>query len=132
MSCSFFIPRYMKYILTIISSLFCLGVNARGGDISYMSSGGKLSPLQAIMDIRHYTISLDVDITNKKIIGSTEIEILLSKKTDTLLFDLVYLLEVYKIKVNNKQVDCDQLSKRRRKNIFSLQRPPKRWTKRRC
>ncbi len=94
----------MKYILTIISSLFCLGVNAQGGDISYMSSGGKLNPLQAIMDIRHYTISLDVDITNKKIIGSTEIEILLSKKTDTLLFDLVYLLEVYKIKVNNKQV----------------------------
>jgi len=36
-------------------------------DISYMSSGGKLKPLQAIMDIRHYTINMDVDIANKLI-----------------------------------------------------------------
>jgi aminopeptidase N len=78
--------------------------HAQNRDISYMSSGGKLNPLQAIMDIRHYTISLDVDIENKKISGNTEIDILLSQTTDTLLFDLVYLLEVYKIQVNNKPV----------------------------
>ncbi len=82
--------------------------HAQNRDISYMSSGGKLNPLQAIMDIRHYTISLDVDIENKKIAGNTEIDILLSKKTDTLLFDLVYLLDVYKIKVNNKPVKFEQ------------------------
>ncbi|MGL6266460.1 MAG: M1 family metallopeptidase, partial [Chitinophagaceae bacterium] len=51
-----------------------------------------------------YTIALDVDIENKKIAGYTEIDIILSQKTDTLLFDLVYLLDVYKIKVNNKPV----------------------------
>lgn len=27
-------------------------------DVSYLSSGGKLKPLQAIMDIRHYDINL--------------------------------------------------------------------------
>ena len=104
MKSSFLTNCYRKFILTIISSLSLLGINAQNRDISYMSSGGKLNPLQAIMDIRHYTISLDVDITNKKIAGSTEIELLLSKKTDTLLFDLVYLLDVFNIKVNNKPV----------------------------
>ncbi len=73
-----------------------------------MSSGGKLNPLQAIMDIRHYTISLNVDIEHKKIAGNTEISFLLSRKTDTLLFDLVHLLQVSAIKVNNKTAKFEQ------------------------
>jgi aminopeptidase N len=73
-------------------------------DISYLSSGGKLKPLQANMDVRHYTIDLDVDITGQKINGSTEIEIILSKDSDSLLFDLVYLLNVSNVKVNKKDV----------------------------
>ena len=96
-----------KAYLVIVGFLIQLSSLAQNRDISYMSSGGKLKPLQAIMDIRHYTITLDVDIENKKIAGNTEIEILLSQKTDTLLFDLVYLLDVYKIKVNNKPVKFD-------------------------
>ena len=91
----------------IVGFLIQFSSHAQNRDISYMSSGGKLNPLQANMDIRHYTISLDVDIENKKIAGYTEIEINLSQKTDTLLFDLVYLLEVYKVKVNNKPVKFD-------------------------
>jgi aminopeptidase N len=90
--------------MSIIGFMLLHFASAQNRDISYMSSGGKLNPLQAIMDIRHYTITLDVDFENKKIAGNTEIDILLSKKTDTLLFDLVYLLDVYKIKVNNKPV----------------------------
>jgi aminopeptidase N len=93
-----------KAFLFIVGFLIQLSSPAQNRDISYMSSGGKLNPLQAIMDIRHYTITLDVDIENKKIAGNTAIDILLSQKTDTLLFDLVYLLDVYKIKVNNKPV----------------------------
>ncbi len=104
MNHSFCLTRFPKLILTIICSFSLFGTIAQTRDIGYMSSGGKLNPLQAIMDIRHYTISLNVDIPNKKIAGSTEIECLLSKKTDTLLFDLVYLLDVYTIKVNNKPV----------------------------
>ena len=77
-------------------------------DLSYVTSGGKLHPLQAIMDIRHYTIVLDVDIDNKSIKGSTEVSLNLSKKTDTLLLDLIHLFTVTKVKVNNKVVAFTQ------------------------
>jgi len=69
-------------------------------DISYMSSGGKLNPLQAIMDIRHYTLALDVNIEQQSIDGYAEVDLLLSQRTDTLLFDLVHFLKVKKITVN--------------------------------
>jgi len=77
-------------------------------DLSYLTSGGKLHPLQAIMDIRHYTIVLDVDIENKSIKGSAEVSLNLSKKTDTLLLDLIHLYTVTKVKVNNKSVAFTQ------------------------
>lgn len=77
-------------------------------DLSYLTSGGKLHPLQAIMDIRHYTIVLDVDIVNKSIKGSAEVSLNLSKKTDTLLLDLIHLYTVTKVKVNNKKVAFTQ------------------------
>jgi len=73
-------------------------------DLSYVTSGGKLHPLQAIMDIRHYTIVLDVDVDTKSIKGSAEVSLNLSKKTDTLLLDLIHLFTVTKVKVNNKAV----------------------------
>jgi aminopeptidase N len=60
------------------------------------------------MDIRHYTIVLDVDIDNKSIKGSTEMSLNLSKKTDTLLLDLIHLFTVTKVKVNNKVVAFTQ------------------------
>ena len=77
-------------------------------DLSYITSGGKLHPLQAIMDIRHYTIVLDVDIENKSIKGSAEVSLNLSKKTDTLILDLIHLYTVTKVKVNNKSVAFTQ------------------------
>ena len=73
-------------------------------DISKMSSGGKLNPLQAIMDIRHYTINLNVDIEHQSIKGNVEIQLNLSKQTDTLLLDLLNEMLVTKIKVNNAMV----------------------------
>ena len=76
--------------------------NINSRDIAYLTTGGKLHPLQAIMDIRHYTIALEVDIANQSISGSTEVSLNLSKKTDTILLDLIHLYKVTKIKVNNK------------------------------
>lgn len=67
-----------------------------------MSSGGKLHPLQAIMDIRHYALALDVDIDQQSIDGYAEIDIILLQKTDTILFDLVHFLTVKKVSVNKK------------------------------
>jgi aminopeptidase N len=54
------------------------------------------------MDIRHYSIALEVDIAKQSISGSTEVSLNLSKKTDTILLDLIHLYKVTKIKVNNK------------------------------
>jgi aminopeptidase N len=95
--------RFMKTIrpfLFLYVLLVSTGSFAQNRDISYMSAGGKLRPLQAIMDIRHYTLALDVNIPKKSIEGYCEIDLLLSKATDTLLFDLVHLLRVSKITVD--------------------------------
>lgn len=92
---------YSKLLQTLFGLMCIINADAQNRDISYLSSGGKLNPLQAVMDVRHYTLSLDVDIEKKKIAGYTEIEILTSQKTDTILFDLIHLYEVSKVKVNN-------------------------------
>ena len=55
-----------RFLFTSIGFILLQLANAQNRDISYMSSGGKLNPLQAIMDIRHYTITLDVDIEKQK------------------------------------------------------------------
>ena len=94
----------MKFLITVFLFLIyqkCL--TAQDRDISYMSSGGKLKPLQAIMDIRHYTLALDVDIPRQTINGYTEIDLVLSQATDTILFDLVHLLTVKNIQERNKR-----------------------------
>ena len=97
-----------KVLTIVMLSLASLQVysqnddNINSRDIAYLTSGGKLHPLQAIMDIRHYTIALDVDVAKQSISGSTEVSLNLSKKTDTILLDLIHLYKVTKIKVNNK------------------------------
>lgn len=82
--------------------------NINSRDISYLTSGGKLHPLQANMDIRHYTIALDVDIPQQSISGSVEVSLNLLKKTDTILLNLVHLFTVTKISVNKKVVSFNQ------------------------
>ncbi len=81
---------------------------AQNLDASYMSAGGKLRPLQAIMDIRHNTLALDVDIKNQSIDGYMETDLILSKSTDTLLFDLVHLLRVHAIEVDKGKAEFVQ------------------------
>lgn len=74
--------------------------NINNRDILYLTSGGKLNPLQTIMDIRHYTIELEVDIAKQSIGGFTEVSLNLSKKSDTILLDLIHLYKVTNITVN--------------------------------
>jgi len=92
----------MKYILSIFLLALAGTVIAQDRDISYMTSGGKLKPLQANMDVRHYTLALDVDIPNQSISGYTEIDFILANPSDTLLFDLVNFLDVTKITAEKK------------------------------
>jgi len=68
-----------------------------------LKSGGVLKPEQAIMDIRHYTIALDVDPENKSIAGYTEIDLDLMQPTQVLLFDLWHGLTISEILVNGKK-----------------------------
>jgi hypothetical protein len=62
-------------------------------DVSYFS-GGKLKPLQTIMDIRHYDFKLNVAIAQRTIQGNIIVTLNLSKHPDTNLLDLMHLLKV--------------------------------------
>lgn len=86
--------RYCLLVLLMAPSLLSGGQD--------LKSGGKLRPEQAIMDVRHYTVSLSVDPVQQSIDGTAEITVVLSEPTQTLLFDLVSLLEVKKVWVNSK------------------------------
>lgn len=92
----------MKKIFTCLAIVCAASASlfAQSRDVTYVNSGGPLRPLQAIMDIRHNTLSLDVNIEKHTIDGYAEIDLILSKSTDTLLFDLVHLLTVHKTLVN--------------------------------
>lgn len=59
------------------------------------------------MDIRHYKIALDVNPHDQSIEGYTEIDLVLEKSTNLLLFDLVHLLQVRKAWVNGKPANKD-------------------------
>jgi aminopeptidase N len=67
-----------------------------------LTSGGKLKPEQAIMDIRHYTIALDVDFEQKTIAGYCSIDVIMAQPTHVLLFDLLDSLGVSRVLVNGK------------------------------
>jgi aminopeptidase N len=92
-----------KQKICFIVLLFLVTASMKAQDISYLGAGGKLNPLQAIMDIRHYTLALDVNISQQTIDGYAEISLNLSKASDTLLFDLVRFLTVKKIWVNKEE-----------------------------
>jgi aminopeptidase N len=86
--------------MRIITLLLLLSCNIAFSQA--LTSGGKLKSEQAIMDIRHYTIALQVDIKNKSISGLVTIDIILSQPAPMLLFDLMNNFSVQKIWINNK------------------------------
>ncbi len=96
------------FFIFLIQNSYAQNSNNNSRDLSYLTSGGKLHPLQAIMDIRHYTIALDIDIANQSFKGSTEVNLNLSEKTNTILLDLIHFYTITQIKVNNKVVAFDQ------------------------
>jgi aminopeptidase N len=68
-----------------------------------LTSGGKLKPEQAIMDVRHYTIALNVNFNQRTIDGYTTIDVIMAKPTHVLLFDLLDSLKISQVLVNNKK-----------------------------
>lgn len=67
-----------------------------------LRSGGKLKPEQAIMDIRHYSVVLDVNPEQQTINGHTEIDLILSQSSPVLLFDLWNGLTIRQIWVDGR------------------------------
>ena len=68
-----------------------------------LTNGGKIKPEQAIMDVRHYTINLNVDFNQRSIDGYTAIDVIITQPTKMLLFDLLDSLNVKQVLVNNKK-----------------------------
>lgn len=68
-----------------------------------LTSGGKLKPEQAIMDVRHYTIALAVDFTTKSIDGYTIVDVIMAKEAPTVLLDLMNDLTVKNVTVNGRK-----------------------------
>jgi aminopeptidase N len=65
-------------------------------------SGGMLKPEQAIMDIRHYSLQLNVDPVTKTINGTAKIRLITSEATPYFLFDLSDSLPVSKTLIDGK------------------------------
>lgn len=88
----------MRFLFLFALALFSIAIHSQD-----LKSGGVLKPEQAIMDIRHYTVALDVDPTQKTINGYTEIDLNLLQSTNVLLFDFWHGLTVKDILVNGKK-----------------------------
>jgi aminopeptidase N len=110
MSRKFYCQSYLGLLFGLLTLTAALQLSAQDRDISKLSSGGKLHPLQANMDMRHYTLSLSVDITNHTIKGYTEVEMILAKKTDTILLDLINHYSVSAITVNGEKAAFEHVN----------------------
>ncbi len=89
----------MKLFFCVISFFVFINVFAQ----QHLTSGGKLKPEQAVMDIRHYTISLDVNINDHTIDGFTIIDVNMLQPAKVLLFDLLDSFHIKSITVNGKK-----------------------------
>jgi aminopeptidase N len=67
-------------------------------------SGGALSPLQANMDIRHYTIALDVNPKQKSIAGYAVVDLLLKQAAPEMPLQLYSQYKVSAVTVNAQPV----------------------------
>lgn len=85
----------MRSIILSLALLVCPELFSQN-----LKSGGVLKPEQAIMDIRHYTVALDVDPARKTINGYTEIDLVLQQSSKILLFDLWHGLTVSRVWVD--------------------------------
>ena len=83
----------------LVCILFC-SVLTRG---QLTKSGGHLKPEQAVMDIRHYTLTLDVSPETESYKGSVEITLNQLSSSPVLLFNLDNRFTISKITVNGKQ-----------------------------
>ena len=87
----------MRKLSILVFFLFSITAKSQN-----LKSGGVLKPEQAIMDIRHYTIALDVNPVERSINGYTEIDLDLLKPANILLFDFWHGLTIRQLWINGK------------------------------
>src|SRR5580692_8193788 len=97
----------MKPILITIAFFAVFSTSKAQTTDSVLTNGGKLKPEQAIMDVRHYTIALNVDFSQKSIEGYTTIDVIMAKPSKVLLFDLLDTYSVHSVLVNGKKQPFD-------------------------
>jgi aminopeptidase N len=95
----------MKSTSAFLFTFLFFSLTLTAQETDFWISGGKLNPIQANMDIRHYTLSLDIDIANQAIKGFVETDLILAHNTDSLLFDLIDRFDVKRIMVGKQVVD---------------------------
>lgn len=88
----------MRKLLIVATLLLAGNLHAQE-----LTSGGKLKPEQAIMDVRHYTIALNLDFKQRTIDGAATIDVIMAQPTHVLLFDLLDSLNISQVLVNNKK-----------------------------
>ncbi|HTE00216.1 MAG TPA: M1 family metallopeptidase [Mucilaginibacter sp.] len=88
----------MRKIITLLFAAATIQLEAQN-----ITSGGKLKPEQAIMDVRHYTITLGINFDQHTIEGNTVVDVIMEKPTRVLLFDLLDSLNVHTVLVNGKK-----------------------------
>ncbi|GGH06252.1 M1 family metallopeptidase [Mucilaginibacter phyllosphaerae] len=93
-----------KTTITIATALSLL---VTGYGALAQTSGGKLKPEQAIMDVRHYTIAINCNFAQKSIDGSTIIDVIMAQPTKVLILDLLDSLHVSAVSVNGKKETFD-------------------------
>src|SRR5579863_346501 len=71
------------------------------------TSGGQLKPQQEIMDIRHYTIVLDVDLRQRSVDGYAIVNVIMTQPTHVVLLDLLDSLQVKQVLVNGKKASFE-------------------------
>ncbi|MFD0793836.1 M1 family metallopeptidase [Mucilaginibacter litoreus] len=92
----------MKYNFTKFFSVAICSL-AFSFQASAQTSGGKLKPEQAIMDVRHYSIAINCNFEQKSIDGNTTVDVITSQPAKLLVLDLLDSLNVSAVTVNGKK-----------------------------
>jgi aminopeptidase N len=89
--------RISKLLLFVLMSVFI-----QAQDIV---SGGLLKSNQAVFDVLHYSIMLDIDMAQKSIAGNTIVKINIKETTPEISFDLINVYSVKNVWIDKTNVD---------------------------
>jgi len=90
----------MKLLYTTFAIFISLSSDAQN-----LKSGGRLSDIQANMDIKHYSVQIDVDTINRSFTGNTGIKLNLKQSTRSIDLDLTDLMKISSLTVDGSKTE---------------------------